>query len=135
MMQNMFLGSLNEIANPVRRPYVPVREQCDEELEDTDDGDSPRIEAKQKGSDYNTQRCGNDHIKRMRDQGAGDIDPWNTVMHLMQHSPGEGKMVLETVIPVSYESIDHVPNRYATYNTQWLSIKQAVFTQPRLGNH
>src|SRR5262245_41307889 len=44
MVKNVFLGPLNEIANPVRCPYVPVREQCDEELEDTDDGDRTRIE-------------------------------------------------------------------------------------------
>jgi len=51
MVQNVFLGPLNEIANPVRRPHVPVREQCNEELEDTDDGNSTRIEPEQKGSD------------------------------------------------------------------------------------
>src|SRR5262249_42622055 len=51
MMKNVFLGPLNEIANPVRCPHVPVRKQCDEELEDTDDGDSAQIEPEQKGSD------------------------------------------------------------------------------------
>src|SRR5207244_10744154 len=44
MMQNVFFGPLNEIANPGRGSHVPVRKQSDEELEDTDDGDRTRIE-------------------------------------------------------------------------------------------
>jgi hypothetical protein len=49
MMQNVFLGPLNEIAHPVRSPHVPVRKQRDKELEDTDNGDPTRIEPEQKG--------------------------------------------------------------------------------------
>jgi hypothetical protein len=71
----------------------------------------------------------------MRHQGAGDIDPWNTVMHLMQRSPRDRKTVLETVIPVGYEGIEDVPNHYATAHSQRLSIKQTMFAQPLFGYH
>jgi hypothetical protein len=50
MMQNVSLGPLNEVANPVRSTRSSA-EQCDEELEDTDDGDRTRIEPEQKRGD------------------------------------------------------------------------------------
>src|SRR5262245_58970707 len=43
MMQNVFLGPLNKIANPLRCPDVPVRKQGDEELEDTGDGNCTQV--------------------------------------------------------------------------------------------
>jgi len=51
-------------------------------------------------------------------------------VHLMQHSPRDRKSMLEAVIPLSHEGIEHEPNRYPTGHTQAFSIQQPVFPQP-----